>query len=120
MPKRLLKPRDSEMLLHKGPNPALAADDTKTPKEQTTGPNIYPPGTTFSVQRALENVDFIMYYYTLNAQFFHNSRSPNLPTTTSSHSHKQFLGSSLSQNVSCSCPQLFPLGQIYRRGQYLT
>lgn len=36
----------------------------------------------------------------------------SLPTTAASHSHEQFLGSNFSPNVSYSCSQLFPIGQI--------
>jgi len=76
--------------MHKRPNPALAEGDAETPKEQTIGSNLYLLDTTFSIQRALRNIDFIIYYYTLNAQFFHNSRSQNLYKDLAHHNSQSF------------------------------
>lgn len=76
--------------MHKGPNPALAEGDAATPKEQTVGPNVYLPDTTFSIQRALRNIDFIIRYYAFNEQFFHNSRSQNLYKDPAYHNSQSF------------------------------
>lgn len=50
--------------MHTGPSPALAEGDAEMPKEQTIGPNVYLPDTTFSIERALRNIDFIIHYHT--------------------------------------------------------
>lgn len=78
------------MIMHKEPNPALTEGDAETAKEQIIGPNAYLPDTTFSIQKALRNIGFTIYYYTLKAQFFHNSRSLNLCKEPAYHNSQSF------------------------------